>query len=145
MRDDNGYQLGLILTQLSRIADSLDKLVDIFTEKKVQGGFLICYPYTQGMSSGQYKRRLPKSRTVIKDGKIVRLRKDGRIQSVIDVWPPKKDKQMSFCEHVYKDVQAKICPTCNNPTHTTDWEEINVAHKKWVKENPDFKYSWWSI
>ena len=35
MRDDNGYQLGLILTQLSRIADSLDKLVDIFTEKKV--------------------------------------------------------------------------------------------------------------
>ena len=27
MRDDNGYQLGLILTQLSRIADSLEELV----------------------------------------------------------------------------------------------------------------------
>ena len=27
VRDDNGYQLGLILTQLSRIADSLEELV----------------------------------------------------------------------------------------------------------------------
>lgn len=33
MRDDNGYQLGLILTQLSRIADSLDELVKEIKEK----------------------------------------------------------------------------------------------------------------
>ena len=33
MRDDNGYQLGLILTQISRIADSLEELVKTIKEK----------------------------------------------------------------------------------------------------------------
>lgn len=28
MRDDNGYQLGLALTQLSRIADELKRIAD---------------------------------------------------------------------------------------------------------------------
>ena len=52
---------------------------------------------------------------------------------------------MPFCEHVYKDVKAEICPSCNEPAHTTNWAELTVAHKKWREENPNFKYSWWSI
>lgn len=45
------------------------------------------------MSSGQYKKKHPFNKTVIKDGMIVRLRKDGRIKSVLGPWKPKvKDK-----------------------------------------------------
>lgn len=33
MRDDNGYQLGLILTQMSRIADALEELIKALKEK----------------------------------------------------------------------------------------------------------------
>ena len=33
MRDDNGYQLGLILTQISRVADLLEELVKAIKEK----------------------------------------------------------------------------------------------------------------
>ena len=31
MRDDNGYQLGLALTQLSRIADALERVANELT------------------------------------------------------------------------------------------------------------------
>ena len=33
VRDDNGYQLGLILTQISRVADLLEELVKAIKEK----------------------------------------------------------------------------------------------------------------
>lgn len=43
------------------------------------------------------KKRYAFNPIQIKDGKIVRLRKDGRVQSVIDTWPPsgKKDTNNS--------------------------------------------------
>jgi RNA polymerase subunit RPABC4/transcription elongation factor Spt4 len=49
------------------------------------------------------------------------------------------------CEHIYKDMQQAICPKCNKPSHSTDWSEIAKAHKTWIKENPNYKYTWWSI
>jgi len=45
------------------------------------------------MSSGQYKRRESFNSTVIKDGKIVRLRKDGRVKAVLDEYKPKHIKK----------------------------------------------------
>jgi len=49
------------------------------------------------MSSGQYKRRESFNSTVIKNGKIVRLRKDGRVKAILDEYKPKhknvSDKQ----------------------------------------------------
>lgn len=45
------------------------------------------------MSRGQRVVKHPFNKTVIKDGMIVRLRKDGRIKSVLGPWKPKvKDK-----------------------------------------------------
>jgi len=44
------------------------------------------------MSSGQYKRREPFNATVIKDGKIVRLRKNGTLKAVLDEYKPKHQK-----------------------------------------------------
>jgi len=38
------------------------------------------------------KTKVRFNKTVIKDGKIVRLRKDGTIAAVLDTWPPKKVK-----------------------------------------------------
>jgi hypothetical protein len=42
------------------------------------------------MSSGQYTRRLPMNKTIIRDGKIVRLNKDGSVRSVLGKYPPEK-------------------------------------------------------
>ena len=39
-------------------------------------------------SSGSYKKKHRFNPIQIKDGKIVRLRKDGRIAAVLDTWPP---------------------------------------------------------
>lgn len=50
-----------------------------------------------------------------------------------------------MCEHIYKIVNADICPKCGRDTHETNWKQIAEQHKKWVKENPNFKYQWWSI
>jgi len=49
------------------------------------------------MSSGKFKRHDAFNSTVIKDGKIVRLRKDGTLKAVLDEYKPKhknvSDKQ----------------------------------------------------
>jgi hypothetical protein len=42
------------------------------------------------MSSGQFKPHRGFNKTVIKDGWIVRLRKDGRIQSKLEPYPREK-------------------------------------------------------
>jgi len=41
------------------------------------------------MSSGKFRRHDSFNSTVIKDGKIVRLRKDGTIKAVLDEYKPK--------------------------------------------------------
>ncbi len=41
------------------------------------------------MSSGKFKRHESFNKTVIKDGKIVRLRKDGTVKAVLDEYKPK--------------------------------------------------------
>lgn len=45
------------------------------------------------MSSGSLKVCRPKSRTIIRDGKIVRLYKDGRVKAVLDDYVVKHTKQ----------------------------------------------------
>lgn len=46
------------------------------------------------MSSGSLKVRRAKSRTIIRDGKIVRLYKDGRVKAVLDDYVVKHVKQI---------------------------------------------------
>lgn len=42
---------------------------------------------------GKYvKTKVGFNQTQIKDGKIVRVRKDGRIAAILDTWPPSKGK-----------------------------------------------------
>ena len=50
-----------------------------------------------------------------------------------------------YCEHVYKVMGVDTCPKCGGATHEINWKELNEAHQKWVAENPNFKYTWWSI
>ena len=38
------------------------------------------------------KTKVRFNKVVIKDNKIVRLRKDGSIAAILDTWPPKKTK-----------------------------------------------------
>lgn len=46
------------------------------------------------MSSGQYKKKHPFNKTQIKNGRIVRLNKDGTVRSDIGPWPKgKEDKK----------------------------------------------------
>lgn len=40
------------------------------------------------MSSGKYKRHDAFNKTVIKEGKIVRLRKDGSVKAILDEYKP---------------------------------------------------------
>jgi len=40
------------------------------------------------MSSGKFKRHDSFNSTVIKDGKIVRLRKDGSVKAILDEYKP---------------------------------------------------------
>jgi hypothetical protein len=44
------------------------------------------------MSSGQFKRHDGFNPIQIKDKKIVRLGKDGKIREVLDTWPPSSKK-----------------------------------------------------
>ena len=41
------------------------------------------------MSSGKFRRHDSFNSTVIKDGKIVRLRKDGTVKAILDEYKPK--------------------------------------------------------
>lgn len=42
------------------------------------------------MSSGSLKVKRPFNRVQIKNGHIVRLRKNGTVAAVLDTWPPSK-------------------------------------------------------
>lgn len=44
------------------------------------------------MSSGQLKRKLPMAKVIIKNGKIVRMNKNGTIKSILGPYPPEKNK-----------------------------------------------------
>jgi hypothetical protein len=42
-------------------------------------------------------------------------------------------------------MKTNDCPLCGWPAHSTDWSLIAKEHQEWVKENPNYKYTWWSI
>jgi hypothetical protein len=44
------------------------------------------------MSSGKFKRHDSFNKTVIKDGKIVRLRKNGTVKAILDDYKPNYNK-----------------------------------------------------
>lgn len=50
-----------------------------------------------------------------------------------------------FCDHVYKDVGADICPHCNKHTHRTNWEEQHALHREWISSGKATVQGWWSI
>ena len=52
-----------------------------------------------------------------------------------------------MCEHVYNNMNAKICPLCGKDTHEIDWAmQINL-HQAHIAEVGLFNHKavWWSI
>ena len=52
-----------------------------------------------------------------------------------------------YCEHVYKNVGAEICPKCGGDTHETNWVEFAEVRRKY-REEVGILYTvreWWSI
>ena len=50
-----------------------------------------------------------------------------------------------YCIHVYKRLGTPICPACGSITHDYNWTPVNIEHKEWVSNNPDWEYEVWSI
>ena len=57
-----------------------------------------------------------------------------------------------YCIHVYKRVSQtnteqkySTCPICGSITHDYNWTPVNIEHKEWVSNNPDWEYEVWSI
>ena len=50
-----------------------------------------------------------------------------------------------YCEHVYENVQAEICPLCGKNTHETDWSYQTKLHKEWHEDGKATFGGWWSI
>ncbi len=54
---------------------------------------------------------------------------------------------LTFCRHVYEEMEEDTCQLCGRPTHRIDWAKENKIMKKWLKDNPDAwkTVGWWSI
>jgi hypothetical protein len=53
---------------------------------------------------------------------------------------------MSYCKHVYQEVEQNPCEFCGKESHKTDWKLQNELQKEWKESNPEAKYGgWWSI
>ena len=39
---------------------------------------------------------------------------------------------MPYCEHVYRDMNAKICPLCGKELNEIDWDLIHKQHREWI-------------
>ena len=52
-----------------------------------------------------------------------------------------------MCEHIYKIINADICPKCGRDTHEPDWELLK-AQRKAHREKFGLLHTvreWWSI
>ena len=50
-----------------------------------------------------------------------------------------------ICEHVYKNMYAKICPSCGELTREIDWKEQHLLHEEWIASGKAVAQGWWSI
>jgi RNA polymerase subunit RPABC4/transcription elongation factor Spt4 len=50
-----------------------------------------------------------------------------------------------ICKHVYRIMNADICPKCDKPTHETDWKLVAQQHKDWIASGKAELQGWWSI
>jgi len=50
-----------------------------------------------------------------------------------------------ICEHVYRIMNADICPKCDKPTHEIDWKLVAEQHKDWIASGKAELQGWWSI
>jgi len=50
-----------------------------------------------------------------------------------------------FCDHVYKEMDTKLCPKCGLPTHSIDWKEVAKLHREWIDSGKATPQGWWSI
>jgi hypothetical protein len=50
-----------------------------------------------------------------------------------------------ICYHVYKIINKEICTNCNQPTHETNWAEVNLKHKEWIESGQATPQGWSSI
>lgn len=54
-------------------------------------------------------------------------------------------RALTYCEHIYKDMGASICPICGKDTHETDWAYQNELHQEWIASGKAQFGGWWSI
>ncbi len=52
---------------------------------------------------------------------------------------------MTYCEHVYKYMNADHCPTCGGDTHEINWKKQWEFHKEWIASGKAELQGWWSI
>jgi hypothetical protein len=52
---------------------------------------------------------------------------------------------MTFCKHVYEEMEEEICPICGGYTHKTDWEFQHQLHREWIASGKATLQGWWSI
>jgi hypothetical protein len=50
-----------------------------------------------------------------------------------------------MCEHVYKDMNADVCPLCGKDTHRIDWAFQAELHRDWIASGKATLQGWWSI
>ena len=57
------------------------------------------------------------------------------------------EEKIEFCEHVYKDMGAFICPLCGKDTHEVDWD-LYMEQRREHREKYGWFHNvgvWWSI
>jgi hypothetical protein len=53
---------------------------------------------------------------------------------------------MTFCKHVYENMNEELCSLCGQPTHEVNWEDEAKLMREWKEANPKAAYGgWWSI
>ena len=55
------------------------------------------------------------------------------------------EEKISFCSHVYVEVESDPCSMCGQPSHKTDWKEQWRLHEEWIASGKAVAQGWWSI
>jgi len=55
------------------------------------------------------------------------------------------NKNMTFCKHVYQEMEEEICPICGGYTHKLDWAYQAELHREWIASGKATLQGWWSI
>jgi len=52
---------------------------------------------------------------------------------------------MTYCKHVYQDVNQDPCEFCGKSSHKIDWKFQAELHRDWIASGKATLQGWWSI